>query len=159
MPASPWPALKALAAQQDSLRQAFSADPDRANRFRTAACGITLDYSKNLINEQSWQALQQLAANSNIQPVAIDFTPGADPLNVLTSAVTGILRYPFAPAVMPIELPAGMNVVAGIPTATFEIAPPADMLMNPVCNQIYSGSAMSPIGLAGLEPKGLGDVA
>ncbi|MGP9800260.1 glucose-6-phosphate isomerase [Rheinheimera sp. NSM] len=69
MPASPWPALKALAAQQGSLRQAFSADPDRAHRFRTAACGITLDYSKNLINEQSWQALQQLAANSNIQPV------------------------------------------------------------------------------------------
>jgi glucose-6-phosphate isomerase len=69
MPALPWPALKALAAQQGSLRQAFSADPHRAERFRTAACGITLDYSKNLINEQSWQALQQLAAGSNIQPV------------------------------------------------------------------------------------------
>lgn len=92
------------------------------------------------------------ATNSNIQPVAIDFTPGADPLNVLTSAATGILRYPFAPAVMPIELPAGVNVVAGIPTATFEIAPPVDMLMNPVCSQIYSATAMSPIGLAGLEP-------
>ncbi|OYW19120.1 MAG: hypothetical protein B7Z52_04015, partial [Burkholderiales bacterium 12-64-5] len=92
------------------------------------------------------------ATNSNIQPVAIDFTPGADPLNVLTSAVTGILRYPFAPAVMPIELPAGVNVVAGIPTATFEIAPPVDMLMNPLCSEIYAATAMSPIGLAGLEP-------
>lgn len=92
------------------------------------------------------------ATNSNIQPVAIDFTPGADPLNVLTSAVTGVLRYPFAPAVVPIELPAGVNTLAGIPTATFEIAPPADMLMNPVCSQIYSATAMSPIGLAGLEP-------
>ncbi len=90
--------------------------------------------------------------NSNTQPVAIDFTPGADPLNVLTSAVTGILRYPFAPAVMPIDLPAGVNVVAGIPTATFEIAAPVDMLMNPLCSQIYSATAMSPIGLAGLEP-------
>lgn len=90
--------------------------------------------------------------SSNTQPVAIDFTPGADPLNVLTSAVTGILRYPFAPAVMPIELPAGVNVVAGIPTATFEISPPVDMLMNPLCSQIYSATAMSPIGLAGLEP-------
>jgi ABC-2 type transport system ATP-binding protein len=92
------------------------------------------------------------ATNSNIQPVAIDFTPGADPFNALTSAATGVLRYPFAPAVMPIELPAGVNMVAGIPTAMFEIAPPADMLMNPVCTQIYSATAMSPIGLAGLEP-------
>jgi ABC-2 type transport system ATP-binding protein len=90
--------------------------------------------------------------SSNTQPVAIDFTPGADPLNVLTSAVTGILRYPFAPAVMPIELPAGVNVVAGIPTATFEISPPVDMLMNPLCSEIYAATAMSPIGLAGLEP-------
>ena len=92
------------------------------------------------------------ATNSNTQPVTIDFTPGADPLNVLTSAVTGILRYPFAPAVMPIELPAGVNLVAGIPTATFEIAPPVDMLMNPLCSEIYAATAMSPIGLAGLEP-------
>jgi ABC-2 type transport system ATP-binding protein len=53
---------------------------------------------------------------------------------------------------MPIELPAGVNTVAGIPTATFEIAPPADMLMNPVCSEIYAATAMSPIGLLGLEP-------
>ncbi|MFN7507064.1 MAG: CocE/NonD family hydrolase, partial [Limnobacter sp.] len=90
--------------------------------------------------------------NSNIQPVAIDFTPGADPLNALSSAATGVLRYPFAPAVMPIQLPAGINTVAGIPTATLEIAPPADMLMNPVCSEIYSATAMSPFGLVGLEP-------
>ncbi|NRQ40973.1 glucose-6-phosphate isomerase [Rheinheimera sp. YQF-2] len=69
MSASPWPALKALAAQQGSLRQAFAADPARANRFRTTACGISLDYSKNLIDDSSWQALQQLAGASKIQPV------------------------------------------------------------------------------------------
>ena len=92
------------------------------------------------------------ATNSSVAPIAIDFTPGADPLSVLTSSVAGILRYPFAPAVMPIELPAGVNTVAGIPTATFEIAPPADMLMNPVCSEIYAATAMSPIGLVGLEP-------
>ena len=89
---------------------------------------------------------------SSIEPIEIDFTPGADPLSVLTSAATGLLRYPFAPAVMPIELPAGVNTVAGIATATLEIAPPAAMLMNPICSQIYAGTAMSPIGLGGLEP-------
>ena len=68
MSVSPWPALKTLAAQQDSLRQAFDNDPVRAARFSASACGITLDYSKNLINTQSWSALQQLAAQSQIKP-------------------------------------------------------------------------------------------
>ena len=61
--------LKQLAAKQISLRQAFNTDPGRASRFSTKACGITLDYSKNLIDDQSWQALQQLAAQSNINAV------------------------------------------------------------------------------------------
>ncbi|GAA0552131.1 glucose-6-phosphate isomerase [Rheinheimera aquimaris] len=69
MSVSSWPGLKALAAQQGSLRQAFAEDPTRAEQFSTQACGITLDYSKNLINRQSWQALQQLAAQSRIKPV------------------------------------------------------------------------------------------
>lgn len=61
--------LKQLAAKHISLRQAFKTDPGRANRFNIEACGITLDYSKNLIDDQSWQALQQLATQSNIKPV------------------------------------------------------------------------------------------
>ena len=69
MSVSPWPALQALAAQQGSLRQAFQEDPERAKRFQTSACGITLDYSKNLIDDASWQALQQLAEQSQIKPV------------------------------------------------------------------------------------------
>lgn len=69
MSASPWSALQALAAKQGSLRQAFIDDPERAARFRTQACGITLDYSKNLIDNTSWQALQQLAEQSRIKPV------------------------------------------------------------------------------------------
>lgn len=69
MSVSPWAGLKTLAAQQGSLRQAFADDPARAERFSASACGITLDYSKNLINQQSWQALQQLAVQSQIKPV------------------------------------------------------------------------------------------
>ena len=64
MSASALSGLAALAKQQGSLRQAFAEDPRRASRYRSSACGITLDYSKNLIDEQSWQALQQLAAQS-----------------------------------------------------------------------------------------------
>lgn len=67
MSASHWSALKTLAAQPLSLRQAFAADPNRASRYSMTACGIMLDYSKNLINEQSWQALQQLAQQSPLQ--------------------------------------------------------------------------------------------
>lgn len=97
-------------------------------------------------------AAKGMDIQSKVQTVQVDFTPGADPLNVLTSAATGILRYPFAPAVLPIELPVGFDTVAGIPTAVLEIAPPADMIMNPFCSEIYMASAMSPIGLSGLEP-------
>ncbi len=97
-------------------------------------------------------AAKGAAIQSKVQTVQVAFTPGADPLSLLTSAATGILRYPFAPAVLPIELPAGFDTVAGIPTAILDIAPPVDMVMNPWCNQIYSATAMSPIGLAGLEP-------
>jgi glucose-6-phosphate isomerase len=77
MSASPWPALTALAARQGSLRQAFTDDPARAERFRTTACGITLDYSKNLIDDTSWQALQQLAEQSQIKPVLAAMLAGA----------------------------------------------------------------------------------
>lgn len=141
-------AFTTLAANKGKVCLSLNDDVGQGTASENAAVWVN---ETTLFSNLGPQAKGQ-ATNSNIQPVAIDFTPGADPLNVLTSAVTGILRYPFAPAVVPIELPAGRNVVAGIPTATFEIAPPADMLMNPVCNQIYSGSAMSPIGLAGLEP-------
>lgn len=61
-----WQALQQQAAEPFSLRQAFSADPDRANRYRVDACGIELDYSKNLIDAKRWQSLLQLAAQSDI---------------------------------------------------------------------------------------------
>ncbi|GAB2905601.1 glucose-6-phosphate isomerase [Rheinheimera gaetbuli] len=67
MLATHWSALKTLAAQPISLRQAFAADPARASRYSMTACGILLDYSKNLIDDTSWQALQQLAAQSPLQ--------------------------------------------------------------------------------------------
>jgi glucose-6-phosphate isomerase len=64
-----WSELQQLAAQPFSLRLAFADDPERASRYQLQACGITLDYSKNLINNQRWAALQQLARQSDIVPL------------------------------------------------------------------------------------------
>lgn len=69
--------LRPLAAKQRSLRQLFSEEPNRAAHYSAAACGIYLDYSKNLIDEQSWQTLQQLAAQSNIRQLTQQMLSGA----------------------------------------------------------------------------------
>ena len=60
------PAWQALsehrAAMQDfSMREAFAADPLRFNTFSLSGCGLFLDYSKNLITQQTRDLLVQLA--------------------------------------------------------------------------------------------------
>lgn len=141
-------AFDVLAANKGKVCISLNDDVAQGTASENAAVWVS---EESMLSRNGPQSKGQ-PTQSALEPVAIDFTPGADPLNVLTSAVSGILRYPFAPAVMPIELPAGVNTVAGIPTATFEIAPPVDMLMNPVCDQVFAATAMSPIGLVGLEP-------
>ncbi|WP_423185609.1 glucose-6-phosphate isomerase [Alishewanella sp. d11] len=69
--------LQPLAAQQQPLRQLFADEPGRAARFSASACGIYLDYSKNLIDAQSWQTLQQLAAQSPIKQLCQQMQAGA----------------------------------------------------------------------------------
>jgi len=69
--------LQPLAQQQKPLRQLFAAEPGRAQRFSAKACGIYLDYSKNLLDEQSWQTLQQLAAQSTIRQLGQQMQAGA----------------------------------------------------------------------------------
>ncbi len=59
-----WQNLVAQAKLPLNLRQEFAADPARAERFTLEACGITLDYSKNLITTGIWQNLLQLAEAS-----------------------------------------------------------------------------------------------
>ena len=46
----------------------FAADPERFNRFSATACGITLDFSKNLLNEVALAHLMQLARASALEP-------------------------------------------------------------------------------------------
>lgn len=79
--------LKPLAERQQPLRQLFATDPNRAARFSAKACGILLDYSKNLVDDSSWQALQQLAAQSNIRQLCQQMQAGATINNTEQRAV------------------------------------------------------------------------
>ena len=58
-----WPALHAQrqAMQHFNLREAFASDAQRFERYSLESCGLFLDYSKNLIDEQSLALLLQLA--------------------------------------------------------------------------------------------------
>ena len=67
--ASPaWQNLESLAAQikTQHMRDWFAADPQRAENFTQAACGIELDFSKNLITDEVMQALQTLATECQV---------------------------------------------------------------------------------------------
>ena len=58
-----WQNLENLAIQIKSqhMRDWFATDPQRAENFTQVACGIELDFSKNLITNEVMQALQALA--------------------------------------------------------------------------------------------------
>jgi len=65
------PAWKALAAHNRRLKTAtlrglFAKDPKRGPRFTVAAAGLTLDYSKNRITDQTLKLLLQLARESGL---------------------------------------------------------------------------------------------
>ncbi|MBU2882983.1 glucose-6-phosphate isomerase [Psychrosphaera sp. B3R10] len=49
------------------MRDLFAADQNRAATFTTKACGFTLDYSKNRIDQQSLNALLSLARDSGVE--------------------------------------------------------------------------------------------
>ena len=44
-----------------SLRDLFATDPGRAVRMQASACGITLDYSKNLLDDGTLALLLRIA--------------------------------------------------------------------------------------------------
>lgn len=49
-----------------SMRSLFAQAPDRARRMVTSACGLTLDYAKNLLREDEISLLLQLADGSGL---------------------------------------------------------------------------------------------
>ena len=65
-------AWAALSARRDTLltttlRDLFRTDPQRAQRMQASACGLTLDYAKNVLCAESLQLLLQLAAEAGLQ--------------------------------------------------------------------------------------------
>ena len=78
-----WPALKSLAplAPRDHLRELFAADPARAERFFLAiGSHLFIDYSKNLITQQSMTALFDLARKAGVESLRDEMFAGA-PIN------------------------------------------------------------------------------
>lgn len=63
-----WQALRARRAAHPLpvLRTLFRTDPARAARMQAGACGITLDYSKNLLGEEELALLLQLADEAGL---------------------------------------------------------------------------------------------
>ncbi|MEM6580888.1 MAG: glucose-6-phosphate isomerase [Pseudomonadota bacterium] len=59
-------ATLAQSAHTPSLKQLFAEDADRAERFRLAAAGLELDYSKQLITQESLAGLLALATEADI---------------------------------------------------------------------------------------------
>jgi glucose-6-phosphate isomerase len=75
------PAWRALAAhrrswEQRSLRELFTADPQRFQRFSLEACGLLLDYSKNLIVPETLELLLALAHERGLQDQIRDLLAG-----------------------------------------------------------------------------------
>ena len=65
---TPWKTLENLATKikTQHMRDWFAADPQRAENFTQAACGIELDFSKNLITNEVMQVLQALASECQV---------------------------------------------------------------------------------------------
>ncbi|MGV3629101.1 MAG: glucose-6-phosphate isomerase [Betaproteobacteria bacterium] len=75
------PAWRALGAHQRSwgqrsLRELFAADPQRFQRFSLEACGLLLDYSKNLIVPETLELLLALARERGLPDQIRDLLAG-----------------------------------------------------------------------------------
>lgn len=62
-----WKKLKQLIKQPFSLKSQFEKDKQRFTKYSLSACEIFLDYSKNLIDEERWQSLLQLAKDADLK--------------------------------------------------------------------------------------------
>ena len=79
------PAWQALnqhrqAMQDFSMREAFTADPQRFSQFTLSSCGLFLDYSKNLITRETRDLLVDLAKEVDLK-AAIDALYAGEPVN------------------------------------------------------------------------------
>ena len=71
--------------QKVHLRDLFRADPLRGERLITEAAGIYLDYSKNLITEETLKLLLQLAEERGLRE-HIEAMFGGEKINTIDSS-------------------------------------------------------------------------
>ncbi len=94
------PAYKALAAHYQKLgslhlRQLFSDEPNRGERYTAEAAGLFLDYSKNRITGETLGLLLQLAEESRLK-ARIDAMFAGKKIN--TTEHRAVLHVALAPA-------------------------------------------------------------
>ncbi|MEO6096223.1 MAG: glucose-6-phosphate isomerase [Fibrobacteria bacterium] len=75
------PAWKALQVHHKSasalkMKDMFAADPGRAERFQMETCGIFVDYSKNIVSDETLSLLRELAKAANLDKAKEDLFSG-----------------------------------------------------------------------------------
>ncbi|MBR3669498.1 MAG: glucose-6-phosphate isomerase, partial [Fibrobacter sp.] len=73
-----WKALEAHAevAKTWHMKELFAKDPARAEKFSLEACGLFLDYSKNIITDETMAKLQDLLKFSGFEDMRAKFFGG-----------------------------------------------------------------------------------
>jgi len=73
-----WKALEALAvtAKKTHMRDLFAADPARGDKYNAEACGIYLDYSKNMFTHETLVALKNLLDSTSFESMRKQFFAG-----------------------------------------------------------------------------------
>ncbi|MPQ70515.1 MULTISPECIES: glucose-6-phosphate isomerase [Pseudomonas] len=98
-----WQALEAhrLTMQHFNMREAFQADAGRFNEFSVSACGLFLDYSKNLITRETRGLLVRLAREAGVAQ-AVQAMFDGEPVNASERrpALHTALRRPVGDRVM-----------------------------------------------------------
>ncbi|MBM13797.1 MAG: glucose-6-phosphate isomerase [Halieaceae bacterium] len=67
----------AAATSGERVETLFQALPDRAERYRCNAAGLTLDFSKHLLDDDGWQLLLELAGSRDLPEAFRDLIHGA----------------------------------------------------------------------------------
>ena len=128
------PAWKALAAHHQQvrglhLRQLFADDPTRGERLTVEAVGLSLDYSKNRITDETLQLLLQLAEESGLR-ARIDAMFRGDKINLTEDR-----------AVLHVALraPRGTSIVVDGENVVPQVHAVLDKMAD-FCNRVRSGA-------------------
>ena len=139
-----WRALAAHAAEMQrlDLRQLFADDPERAERFSAEGADLFLDYSKNLITDETLDLLVQLADECDLRGRTEAMFTG-EKINVTENrAVLHVaLRAPRDATIM-VD---GENVVPGVHAVLDRMAEFAVRRIRNIVNIGIGGSDLGPV--------------